>query len=65
MKPIFQIAKCVAGPNTDDWQSRPWFITETNFTSDGPRTRICEGRWATEQEARDALLEKKKDMGLV
>lgn len=35
--------------------SRPWRIAETLITSDGLRTRFCDGTWATEEEARKEL----------
>lgn len=49
-KTILQVAELVAKP---EWDKRPgrWFLTETVFTSDGPRTRICDGRWLTQEEA--------------
>lgn len=58
--PIFNIAEQVSPPTR-----RPFFIVETNFTSDGPRSRICSGRWATQDEAKTALDQTKKDMDLV
>lgn len=30
---------------------RPWFIIERVATSDGVRTRVCDGFWATKREA--------------
>ena len=59
MKPIFQIAKLVSGLSVH--MRRPWFIMETRLTSDGPRTRICDGRWETEEEAQTLLAQKEKD----
>jgi hypothetical protein len=46
-KPFFQLAKLVDG--TPD--RKPWFIIETHITSDGPRTRVCDGRWPNDAEA--------------
>lgn len=57
-KSFFQIAQLVAGPPGDPAWLRPWFICETVITSDGPRTRICNGRWRTEEQAQRALKEK-------
>jgi hypothetical protein len=36
----------------------PFFIMETYLTLDGPRTRICSGRWDTQEQADAALKEK-------
>ncbi len=30
---------------------KPYIVTETNITSDGPRTRVCEGSYETEDQA--------------
>lgn len=61
-KPLFQLAQLVAGPPGADL-SRPWFICETVLTSDGPRTRICNGRWKTREEAHAALKDKVLEAG--
>lgn len=53
-KSLLQIAELVAGPPGEDI-SKPWFIVETFMSIDGPRTRICDGRWETEEQARLAL----------
>lgn len=50
MFPYYQIAQIVAGENCLE-AKKPWFVIETNLTSDGPRTRICDGRWGTKEEA--------------
>jgi hypothetical protein len=50
MFPYYQIAQLVSGP-TGREASHPWFMMETNLTSDGPRTRLCDGRWKTKEEA--------------
>lgn len=57
MKPIYQIAMLVKAPDGADI-SKPYFVAETTWTLDGPRTRICDGRWATDEQARDALKER-------
>lgn len=56
--PIHVIAKCVACSKSDVSLLKPFFILETNLTIDGPRTRVCNGRWATQEEAEAALKEK-------
>jgi hypothetical protein len=40
------------------WSSKPFFLVETNITSDGPRTRVCDGRWATQDEAHGELIKR-------
>lgn len=60
-KSLFQIGQLVEGPPWED-MSRPWFICETVFTSDGLRTRICNGRWAKREDA-EAALKEKEDAG--
>jgi hypothetical protein len=45
--PIFTVCKILSSVE------RPYFIVETAMTSDGPRERICEGRWFTELQAAD------------
>lgn len=47
---FFQLARQVQ-PET----SQPWFLMETTFTSDGPRSRLCDGRWTTQEEAQTEL----------
>lgn len=56
---IFQVGKLIEGPEDEDL-SRPWFIVETVLTSDGMRSRICSGRWYTEEAARLVMGEKQK-----
>lgn len=57
--PIYQIAKIVAASHSDVAAIlRPFRIVETNLTIDGPRSRICDGSWATQEEAEAALKEK-------
>lgn len=41
--------------------SRPWRIIETTWTSDGPRTRVCDGAYADEVEATSALRTKEEE----
>lgn len=55
MRSIIQIAQQMF-PRTP----HPFFITETVLTTDGPRTRICDGRYKTYEEA-DAELKKKSE----
>ena len=55
-KSIFQVGELVAGP--EGWMAtnpQRFFILETVFTSDGPRTRMCEGRYRTREQAEEAL----------
>lgn len=54
---FYQIAELVAGSDVQQVlaDKRPWFVFETYWASDGPRTRICEGRYATREEAQQAL----------
>lgn len=40
--------------------SRPWRLLETYLTSEGPRSRIVSGTWATEEEAREEMKRKDK-----
>ncbi len=40
---------------------RPWFIIEPVATSDGVRTRICDGWYASEAEAQKACDWKNRD----
>jgi hypothetical protein len=32
----------------------PWLLLELTFTTDGPRTRVCDGRYASREEAEAA-----------
>lgn len=56
--PMYQLAEVVSMSHTETLPSKPWFIVETYLTSDGPRTRICDGKWATRAEAEDVLFAK-------
>lgn len=56
--PIYTIAYAVSCPDKMISLTRPFFIVETYLTLDGPRTRICKGRWNTLVEAEAALKEK-------
>lgn len=56
-KSMFQLAQLVSGPGHE---TKPWFIIETNYTSDGPRTRMCGGRWATRVAAQAELEQKER-----
>lgn len=51
--PILQVAYLQS--TTEAMPSKRWFLVETNWTVDGPRTRICDGRYETEEEAKVAL----------
>jgi len=46
MKPLIQVMKIVSHE-----VPRPFRLVETYFTSEGLRTRICSGCWATLGEA--------------
>jgi hypothetical protein len=39
---------------------RPWRLLEIYTSSDGPRTRVCAGTWATEEEARAEIAEREQ-----
>lgn len=56
-EPIYNLAKLIAAPLGADI-SKPYFVCETTWTLDGPRTRTCDGRWASAQQARDAMKER-------
>lgn len=61
---LFQVCELVSGP--DGWEaSNPcrFFVMETIFTSDGLRTRICEGRYKTRDEAEASILLRRNRMG--
>lgn len=53
---VFQIAELIGGTAN----GRPYFITEMTLTSDGMRTRICDGHYMTMDQAKHALAEKEK-----
>jgi len=38
----------------------PYIITETTITTDGPRTRICDGRFTSEKIALEMLKSKEE-----
>lgn len=50
----YQLAQLVAGPPGEPSIGQ-WFITEVTITSDGYRTRICDGRWPTRERAQAEL----------
>lgn len=54
MKPSLKIVRELTG--------RYFYIIETYITTDGWRTRICDGRWADEDEAIHAWNEKVKEI---
>jgi hypothetical protein len=37
---------------------RRWFLCEVTFTTDGPRTRVCDGRYESREEAEAAYRER-------
>lgn len=49
-KPQLAIIKIVSSET-----SHPWKLIETYDTSDGLRSRLCDGCWATEAEAKKEL----------
>lgn len=51
---FIQICQMVGAPRPADLV-KPWFLVETYFTSEGMRTRVCSGRWATMAEAQTVL----------
>jgi hypothetical protein len=53
MKYAIQIAEMVS-----PYSAKPFFLVETNDTSDGPRSRVCDGRWATQDEAHGELIKR-------
>lgn len=56
MKKVFNTAH-QRGP--DGISGSPaWRIIETTFTSDGPRSRVCDGAWHSAEEAHKVLREK-------
>lgn len=56
--PIYTVAKCVSCPDSSIVLNKPFFILETYLSLDGPRTRMCNGRWDTLAQANAALKEK-------
>jgi len=54
---IYHLAMLVAEPGAAEI-SKPWFVCETTWTLDGPRTRTCDGRWKTAEQAREAMAER-------
>lgn len=50
--PYFWLAELVG---TTGSTTKRFFILETTVTSDGPRTRVCDGRWGTQDEAEAEL----------
>lgn len=47
---FFQLMQQIFPPT-----NRPWRIVETFTTSDGIRSRVCDGTWQTQEEAMDVL----------
>ena len=37
-----------------------WFLCEITFTTDGPRTRVCDGRYASREAAQAAYDEREE-----
>lgn len=56
--PAFHTAYLESSP--ENLQSKRWFIIETYWTSDGPRTRVCDGRYETLLEAEEARLKRQE-----
>lgn len=56
-RPILQLAKLVGGP-----VFKPWLLIETYLTSEGMRTRVCSGRWGSEEEARAEMVKRQEAM---
>jgi hypothetical protein len=55
-RPLFTAAELVAGPPEYMKQvTSRFFVQETYMTSDGPRTRVTEGRYKTLEEAQAAV----------
>lgn len=54
MNNIFHVSEQIQPPGS----AKPFFIVETVFTSDGPRSRVCDGRWATLEEVSKELANK-------
>lgn len=55
---FFRIYQCVSGPENS--AVGKFVIVETNFTSDGFRSRVCDGMFSSREEADTALVEKEK-----
>ena len=49
-EPSISVVECVFGPSIG-----AFFLVETYHTSEGPRTRVCSGRWKTLKEAQEEL----------
>lgn len=60
MKPIFQLANIVSLRPDGSEEPKPWLVLETRITSDGMRTRICDGRYKTRQGAEATIDLKEK-----
>ena len=60
MKPLFQLAHIVSMRPDGSEEPKPWFVLETRITSDGMRTRICDGRYKTRQGAAASMELKEK-----
>lgn len=56
--PIYAVAECISCPDNNIALTKRFFIVETYLSLDGPRTRICAGRWDTLGQAEAALKEK-------
>lgn len=56
--PIYSVAEVISCPDPAVKLRNRFFILETYLTLDGPRTRICAGRWDTQEQAEAALKEK-------
>lgn len=55
--PYYALFKQITSVNI----ATPYKIAETIMTSDGPRTRFCDGAWSTEENALVELGRKERD----
>lgn len=57
-KQFFRIYQCVSGPGASTVGK--FVIVETYFTSDGFRSRVCDGMFSSREDADAALAQKEK-----
>lgn len=55
IKSYFSIVEIVGWPSHVTRRDFKYRIVETNFTIDGPRTRICDGQYKTLEDAQNAV----------
>lgn len=60
--PLLQLAQLTDGPPSEASRGK-WFIVETYLSTNGPRTRLCDGRFNTRAEAQAELDDKEKQLG--